>query len=655
MLRTLHAAAYWSGLLCLPATAFAGVTELRLEIGSIAGPGLAQPLRDVALVCQLEAADGVVRCASGRLSARETPAGQVAAAFEFEHRAATQWSARLTRLRSKLASGEAAVRADDAGLHLQGRVDDLDLARAAPLLNKLGLTQPLTLAGQLAATLGADSADGARWRGRYQLKTQQLDASEESGRYAAEKLNARADGDFDWQATRLLLNTGIQIDSGQAYVEPVFNDFSTQDAKLAAALEWLPRSRILTLRNATFEQRGVGSLQGSARGSIAAGLAGWSGELRFDPLLLGAAFSTYAQPFLDGSRAQDLQFGGVAVGAVSFAAGQPRSLDLRLSAVSMDSAALAAGLRGLQGEVAWRAEDAVRAGSSLHWSGGHFGKLELGGARLDFAAQGRELALLAPLRQPVLDGALRVDRLNLRALGLPTLAAEFDATIEPIELRELCRALGWPEFGGRLAGRLPGLRLENQVLSLDGALEAQAFDGSIRVDGLQVLDPLGRLPRLLADIELRDLDLATLTGAFSFGRIDGRLSGDVRQLRLLNWLPVAFDAHLYTPADDRSRHRISQRAIDNISSLGGGPTGVLSRGALRFFEDFAYERIGWSCVLKDSVCIMDGVEPKGEGYVLVKGRLLPRIDVVGYTRRVDWNTFVEQLKSVQHADQARIE
>jgi len=177
----------------------------------------------------------------------------------------------------------------------------------------------------------------------------------------------------------------------------------------------------------------------------------------------------------------------------------------------------------------------------------------------------------------------------------------------------------------------------------------------IRVDGLQVLDPFGRLPRLLADIELRNLDLATLTGAFSFGRIDGRLSGDVRQLRLLNWVPVAFDAHLYTPADDRSRHRISQRAIDNISSLGGGPTGVLSRGALRFFEDFAYARIGWSCVLKDGVCTMDGVEPKGEGYVLVKGRLLPRIDVVGYTRRVDWNTFVEQLKSVQHADEARIE
>lgn len=655
MLRSLPAAICWSAALWLPASALAGVTEIQLEVGSISGPGLSQPLRELALSCRLQVAEGVVRCDAGQLSARGTPAGRLTAGFDFEHRATTQWSARLTRLRSDLGAGEASVRADDAGLHLRGRLDGLDTARAAVLLGNQGIGLPLTPAGRLGATVNADSGDGSRWRGRYSLKTQQIDAAEASGRYAAEKLDAHADGDFDWQATRLLLNTRIQIDGGQAYVEPVFNDFSTQGAKLAATLEWLPRSGMLTLRNAAFEQRGVGSLHGSARGSIAAGLASWSGELRFDALQLGAAFSTYAQPFLDGRRLQDLQFGGVASGAVSFAAGAPDRVDLQLDGVSAESAAVDAGLRGLQGNLAWHAAETAGAASSLRWSGGHLGKLELAGAELVFATHGRELALLAPLRQPVLDGALRVDRLRLRALGLPQLAAEFDATIEPIDLRELCRALGWPEFGGQLSGRLPGLRLENQQLSLDGALEAQAFDGSIRVDGLQVLDPFGRLPRLLADIELRNLDLAALTGAFSFGRIDGRLSGDVRQLRLLNWVPVAFDAHLYTPADDRSRHRISQRAIDNISSLGGGPTGVLSRGALRFFDDFAYARIGWSCVLKDGVCTMDGVEPKGEGYVLVKGRLLPRIDVVGYTRRVDWNTFLEQLKSVQNADQARIE
>jgi hypothetical protein len=151
------------------------------------------------------------------------------------------------------------------------------------------------------------------------------------------------------------------------------------------------------------------------------------------------------------------------------------------------------------------------------------------------------------------------------------------------------------------------------------------------------------------------LDLAQLTGAFSFGRIEGRLDDDVDGLRLVNWQPVAFDAWLGTPAGDRSRKRISQRAIDNISSIGGGPTGVLSRGVMRFFEDFAYARIGWRCVLRDGVCHMDGLAPaKDGGYVLVQGRLLPRIDVVGFQREVDWNTFLSQLKSASAAQAVEV-
>ena len=93
-----------------------------------------------------------------------------------------------------------------------------------------------------------------------------------------------------------------------------------------------------------------------------------------------------------------------------------------------------------------------------------------------------------------------------------------------------------------------------------------------------------------------------MTGAFSFGRITGRLSGAIDGLQLFNWTPVAFDARLYTPPDDRSKHRISQRAVENIGSIGGGGAGVtaaLSSGFLRFFEDFNYDRLGLSCRLRE--------------------------------------------------------
>ena len=138
-----------------------------------------------------------------------------------------------------------------------------------------------------------------------------------------------------------------------------------------------------------------------------------------------------------------------------------------------------------------------------------------------------------------------------------------------------------------------------------------------------------------------------MTGAFSFGRITGRLSGRVDGLRLFNWSPVAFDARLYTPPDDRSKHRISQRAVENIGSIGGGGAGVtaaLSSGFLRFFDDFNYDRLGLSCRLENDVCAMDGVAPAPNGgYYLVKGKGLPRIDVIGSSRRVDWPRLVQQL------------
>ncbi len=87
--------------------------------------------------------------------------------------------------------------------------------------------------------------------------------------------------------------------------------------------------------------------------------------------------------------------------------------------------------------------------------------------------------------------------------------------------------------------------------------------------------------------------------------------------------------------------------MENIGSIGGGGAGVtaaLSSGFLRFFDDFNYDRLGISCRLQNEVCVMDGVAPAANGnYYLVKGKGVPRIDVIGSSRRVDWPRLVEQL------------
>ena len=187
--------------------------------------------------------------------------------------------------------------------------------------------------------------------------------------------------------------------------------------------------------------------------------------------------------------------------------------------------------------------------------------------------------------------------------------------------------------------------------ALGGILLVQAFDGDITLRNLRISDPLGLVPRLWADARIEHLDLKTLTRAFSFGRIEGRLQGRVDGLYMEAWQLVAFDAHFETPPDDDSRHRISQRAVENISDLGGaGISGALSRSFLRGFKEFGYKRLGISCRLHQGICEMGGVAPAGDGYYLVEGAGIPRIDIVGFNRRTDWQRLLSQLRQMVSGD-----
>src|SRR5262249_42110470 len=143
-----------------------------------------------------------------------------------------------------------------------------------------------------------------------------------------------------------------------------------------------------------------------------------------------------------------------------------------------------------------------------------------------------------------------------------------------------------------------------------------------------------------------------LTHTFSIGSITGRLDADIKGLELFNWSPIAFDAQLQTSAADSSQHLISQRAVTSISNVGGGGGGVaaaLQSGLLKFFKTFHYDRLGIRCQLSDEVCLMSGVEPAPNGYYLVKGRGLPRIDIIGNAGRVDWPQLVGQIAASVHS------
>src|SRR5690606_29916728 len=137
------------------------------------------------------------------------------------------------------------------------------------------------------------------------------------------------------------------------------------------------------------------------------------------------------------------------------------------------------------------------------------------------------------------------------------------------------------------------------VVEVDGTLLFNVFDGTVEVGNLKLLNPMEPTSTLLADVEIRHLDLEQLTGAFSFGTMQGRVDAAVKNLELFDWKPVKFDATLKSSPGNYPR-RISQAAVQGISSLGGsGAASAIQRSFLRVFEQFGYSEIGWSCSLSN--------------------------------------------------------
>ncbi len=319
----------------------------------------------------------------------------------------------------------------------------------------------------------------------------------------------------------------------------------------------------------------------------------------------------------------------------------------------------------LNGELNWNNhKNSVQSPvSHINWEEIQLAKLPFGTTRLKFVAFSDQVKLLQEADIPLFDGALQINSLKLNRLGKPIseqdkstgMIISIDGLIKPVSLKLISEHFNWPLLDGKLSAVIPETTYTRHLLTVGGAMMMRVFDGTIIFKDLKIEHPLDDSARFFANIDLLNLDLKSLTKTFNFGEIEGRMDGKIRNLELYDWSPVAFDASFGTPKNDKSRHRISQRAIDNLSSLGGA-SGILSRSFLSVFETFRYDKIGLSCRLKNNICYMDGVEPKGDNaYYIVKGSGLPRIDVMGFQKAVNWEVLINRLKNIQSANEAVIE
>lgn len=396
-----------------------------------------------------------------------------------------------------------------------------------------------------------------------------------------------------------------------------------------------------------FSLRDGGVLQ--ARGHARLGADGSVADLELDLALgeLAVARDRYLSGFLAPAGFPDLVLAGAATAQLTLHQGRLQAMSLALEQVNAVDPRQRFTLAGLQGGLRWTAA-AEPLSSTLGWDNAALFGIGLGPARLGFASADGQLRLREPVALPVLDGQARLEHLRWQPPGGGQGARfQLGVSLESLDLGSLSQRLGWPAFTGTVGGRIPSARYEDNVLTLDGGLAMQVFGGTVSLSELVMERPFGVAPTLSADVAIEDIDMEPMTSAFGFGAITGRMDGRIGGLRMVDWSPVAFDARLGSDPAWKGRRRISQRAVEDISKIGGGGglMGGLQAQALRLFDDFRYARIGLACRLRDNVCTMDGVDSAGDGYTIVQGAGLPRIQVVGFRRRVDWPTLVARLEA----------
>lgn len=608
---------------------------LRLKVGTLDAPDLGYRFQDLVWQCPLQRdAAGGWRCDGDLRAGRGDPLRlgvdlgtaytdvvlrQGAARLEVHRQAATPDDTRIDLVQMPLIWAQALLGRAWADGRFKSGLMDGRLVVSAPADRPLRVAGPLTL--QAAALETPDATIAAEGLGaRFALDY----------RSAANEQRIALDGEL----------RGGEFLFGSAYVALPPTPVTLRIEALGDDTGW---------RLPVIDWRDGGTLAARGEAALAPDGALRALDIEVSSDDLAPVTQRYLSGWLGSFGLGDLALAGKLRSRLHLDAAGLRGFDARFDAVDVREGSGMFRFEGLDGDVRFSGDAAVD--SALRWRSGQLYGLDFGASMLPLRSADGGIGLRAPATVPAVGGRLRFDRFRLRPpTGERGLEANFGLTLDAIDVGTLAKNLGWPAFRGTLSGTIPDARYAGDRLVFEGGLEMRVFDGRVLVSSLAMERPFGVAPSLSADLALEDLDLLSVTEVFDFGSISGRLHGGIRELRLVDWTATAFDAELHTEKKRGVRQRISQRAVQNISSVGDASfVSTLQGQLIGLFEDFGYRRIGIACRLNNGVCEMAGLSGSGSdsgGFTIVEGAGVPRLNVVGFNRRVDWPTLLERLQAV---------
>lgn len=535
---------------------------------------------------------------------------------------------------------------------LEAKGAGLNIKTIAKLQSDVGSTiQSGTLSFEMASS-GQGSEIGAL---SLNTAVDRLSAQSQDGRIALENLSLSMNIKAEPRGEEWLWLSQLNLTGGALYFEPLYLALSEQPASVSAAGFWQEAKQQILLDYLLIQQPGVAELRADARISYVNDGAIELAQLFLSTHNLENFSAIYLSPYLTGTAFEGLSLVGQLDADVTVKNQSIESVVIRSDSLGIDDAKQRFTIKQGQGTLHWTTREEAHLPSWFSWDQLNIYRLPLGPTKLIFEARTNAIELLTKTRFPLLDGYLRIDKFKWLSKEDDEPDFYFEGSVRNVSLAQLSEALDWPPLSGTLSGNIPGVDYKDGKLTVEGELLIRVFDGEVRLKDLVASGFLTDFPQVHAQMEFDQLDLGQLTQTFKTGMIEGRLSGFVRDLYLENWQPVSFYAWLGTPENDDSRRRISQKAVENLTSFGGGATDIVSKTFLQLFETFSYEKLGIGCYLADGVCQVMGVEAAEQGYYIVKGGGLPRIDVMGYNPRIDWNVLLERLQRISATDDVVIE
>ncbi|MDT8424670.1 MAG: C4-dicarboxylate ABC transporter [Methyloprofundus sp.] len=485
----------------------------------------------------------------------------------------------------------------------------------------------------------------------------QISMQDQQGQLASESLTLKTELRANKEEKAWQWQSNTEIYSGALYIEPIYLAIdSARIVTLTHHGSWWPDQQKIELARIEFEHVQLANLEANAVINYQTGLIIDVADVALHISQLKPVTPIYLAPFFEASALKGVELQGQLEARLKLQQNTLSEININVQQLTLDDTKQRFSLDRANGQINWTKQVNNQV-SFLNWQGLKLKAIAFAPGRLDFSLFDKQVKLLQSANLAVLGGVFSIQEFSFtKAENNEDSVVHFEGLVDKLSLEQVSTALNWEPLTGSISGYIPEVRYENKTLSLEGELKMQVFDGEVRIKNLASSGMFTNFARFYMDLEFDNLDLDTITRKFHTGNIEGKLSGVVHNLYLENWQPISFYAWMGTPEKDDSRHRISQKAVENIASIGGsGAADVLSKGFLSLFSSFRYDKLGFGCYLYQGVCQLMGVEAVDNGFYLIKGGGLPRIDVIGYNPRLNWNVLLERLRRITASDEFIIE